>query len=203
MKLGLTTNATLPYRQVTDGFLPWYSPKDLAIRGTGDSAALVAAIRRIVAKADPEQPVSDVQSMADVVATDSAPRVVHLRVLGGFAALAFLLAVVGIHGLLSFAVSSRTQGIGVRLAVGARPANIFAMVLRQGAVLCGAGVAAGLAAAYGAGRAMQAALAGVRPDDPMAFLAGSAAAIIMALAGSILPAMRAARVDPLSAMRSE
>jgi len=193
----------LPYRQIADGSLPWYAPKDLAVRGTGDPATLVAAIRRIVAKADPEQPVSDVQSLADLVATDSAPRVVHLRVLGGFAALAFLLAVVGIHGLLSFAVSSRTQEIGVRLAVGARPANIFAMVLRQGAVLCGAGVAAGLAAAYGAGMAMQAALAGVRPDDPITFLAGSAAAVIMALAGSILPAVRAVRVDPLSAMRSE
>lgn len=193
----------LPYSQEKDAFLPWYAPKDLAIRTNGDPAELVAAVRRIVASADPEQPVSDVESLADLVATDSAPRVVHLRVLGGFALLAFLLAVVGIHGLLSFAVSSRTQEIGVRLAIGARPANIFGMVLRQGAVLCGAGVVLGLAASYVAGKAIQAALAGVRPDDPTAFLAGSALAVAMALAGSILPALRAVRIDPLIAIRSE
>jgi putative ABC transport system permease protein len=161
------------------------------------------AIRRIVASADPEQPISDVQTLSDIVSSDSAPRAVQVRVLGGFALLAFLLAGVGIHGLLSFAVSSRAQEIGVRMAMGAESRNIFAMVLREGAVLCGAGVALGLVIAYAAAISMQSVLAGVKPSDPPTFLAGICLAALMTLAGSLLPALRAIRVDPISVIRNE
>ncbi len=193
----------LPYKQMKDDWYTWYAPKDLAIRMSGDPGSVMPAIRRIVATADPEQPISDVQSLADIVQSDSAPRALQVRVLGGFALLAFLLAGVGIHGLLSFAVSSRAQEIGVRIALGAESRNIFGMVLREGAVLCGVGVVLGLGLAYAAAISMQSVLAGVRPADPPTFIGGVCLAGLMMLAGSLLPALRAIRVDPISVIRNE
>ncbi len=193
----------LPYRQQKDAWYTWYAPKDLAIRMSGDPASVMPAIRRIVATADPEQPLSDVQTLSDIVRSGSAPRTVQVRVLGGFALLAFLLAGVGIHGLLSFAVSSRAQEIGVRIAMGAEPRNIFAMILREGAKLCGAGAVLGLALAYVAAVSMQSVLAGVKPSDPPTFIAGICLAAVMTFAGSLLPALRAIRVDPISVIRNE
>jgi predicted permease len=191
----------LPYKQMKDDWYTWYAPKDLAIRLSGDPSSVMPAIRRIIASADPEQPISDVQTLSDIVSSDSAPRAVQVRVLGGFALLAFLLAGVGIHGLLSFAVSSRAQEIGVRIAMGAESRNIFAMVLREGAVLCGLGVVVGLGLAYAAAVSMQSVLAGVKPADPPTFIAGICLAALMTLAGSLLPALRAIRVDPISVIR--
>ena len=193
----------LPYKQLPDAAWTWYAPKDLAIRMSGDPDSILPAVRRIIAEADPEQPISDVQTLSDIVHRDSAPRAVQVRVLGGFALLAFLLAGVGIHGLLSFAVSSRAQEIGVRIAMGARSGNIFGMVLREGAVLCAAGVVVGLALAYAAAIAMQSVLAGVKPADPPTFIAGICLAALMTFAGSLLPALRAIRVDPISVIRIE
>jgi len=193
----------LPYKQQKDAWYTWYAPKDLALRISGDPSSVMPAIRRIVATADPEQPISDVQSLSDIVHSDSAPRAVQVRVLGGFALLAFLLAGVGIHGLLSFAVSSRAQEIGVRIAIGAESRNIFAMVLREGAVLCAAGVVLGLALAYAAAVSMQSVLAGVKPADPPTFIAGICLAALMTFAGSLLPALRAIRVDPIAVIRNE
>jgi len=193
----------LPYRQVPDDSLVWYAPKDLALRSTADAAALLPAIRRIIAAADPQQPVSNVQTLQDIVDQQTAPRAVELRVLGAFAALALLLAAIGIHGVLSFAFSQRAREIGVRIALGARPGDILALVLGRGALLAAAGVLPGLALAYAAGRSLQALLAGVQPSDAGAFLSAAALAFAMTLAGSFLPALRAIRVDPISAIRSE
>ncbi|HUJ24352.1 MAG TPA: FtsX-like permease family protein, partial [Bryobacteraceae bacterium] len=130
-------------------------------------------------------------------------RSLQLRVLGAFAAIAILLAGIGIHGLLSFAVSQRAQEIGVRIALGARPGDILAMVLRQGVLLAASGVALGVALAYAAGRGMEALLAGVKPGDAAALWAAVGLCVVMTLAGSLLPALRAVRVDPISVIRSE
>jgi predicted permease len=193
----------LPYQQVPDGAIIGYTPKDLVIRSGGDAAALAPAVRRIIARADPRQPVSDVQPLADVVAADTAPRSVQVRVLAGFAAAAVLLAAIGLHGLLAFTVSQRLREIGVRMTLGARPADILSLVLRQGLVLAAAGVVVGLFLAYVAGRTLQALLAGVSPGDPVVFLAALTLAVVMTAAGSLWPAVRAARVDPLTVMRAE
>jgi putative ABC transport system permease protein len=193
----------LSYQQVDDDSIIGYIPKDLVIRVTSRPAALLPGIRAAVAKADPTLPISEVRMLADIVDADTAPRQVQLRVLGGFAALAFLLAGLGIHGLLAFTVSQRAREIGVRMALGAQAGSILRMILRQGALLAAAGVLLGTGLAYAAGRAMQALLAGVSPADFPTFAAAIALSLAMTLLGSLLPALRAARLDPVIVMRAE
>jgi len=189
--------------QQPDDVSTWYAPKDLAVRTTADPASLVPALRRIIHEADPEQPISDVMPLEEIVEADTASRRVQLDVLGAFAAMAFLLAAVGIHGLLLFTVSARTAEIGIRVALGAQPRDIIGMTLADGFRLTAAGVAAGLLAAFGASRVLESALAGVRPNDPATFAAACGVAVAMAVAGSLLPAIRALRIDPTTAIRAE
>jgi ABC-type antimicrobial peptide transport system permease subunit len=193
----------MPYKQTKDGQSTWYAPKDLAIHASSDPSSLLPAIRQIIAAADPEQPISDVETLSDLVASDVAPRAVQVRVLGGFALLSFLLAALGIHGLLSFMVSTRTPEIGVRIAIGAQARDILGMVLGEGAGLCGIGIIAGLFLAYAAGRSLHALLANVNPLDPVTFSAGILLGSLMTFGGSLLPALRAIRVDPIAAIRTE
>ncbi len=201
----------IPAAQGPDGGVPRYVPKDLVIRTsatteeetTAAAAALMPAVREIIARADPEQPISDVQTLSEIVAADTAPRVTQVRVLGAFAGIAFLLAGIGIHGLLSFAVSHRAPEIGVRMAMGAQRRDILGMVLTEGLTLAIIGVIAGVALAYAAGRSMEALLAGITPWDLPTFATGIAVSLAMTIVGSLLPALRAVRVDPLVVMRSE
>jgi predicted permease len=193
----------LPSPQVPDNSLVYYVPKDLVVRSSTEAASLLPAIRRIVARADPEQPISDVRMLSDIVEAETAPRSVQVQVLGAFAAIAVLLAAIGIHGLLAFTVSNRSQEIGVRVALGAESRDILALVLREGALLAATGVLVGVALAYAAGRGMQALLAGVSPADAPTFLAVGALCLIVTLAGSLAPALRAVRLDPLTAIRTE
>ena len=193
----------LPARQLGDDRLPWFAPKQLAIRSSVAPATLLPALREIIARADPQVPVSDVRTMSDIVHDNTAARRDQARALAAFAAVALALAALGIHGLLAFSVSQREREIGVRVALGARPRDVLRMVVRHGVRLAAVGVLAGVALAYGAGRAMSALLAGVSPADPAAFAAAAALAIVMALAGSFLPARRAVRLDPVRAIRAE
>jgi predicted permease len=192
----------LPYRQHVDGVSTWYAPKDLVVRA-GNAASLVPALRRIVHEADPEEPVSDVRMLSGIVENQTGSRRVQVSVLGAFAGIAFLLAAIGIHGLLSFAVSSRTQEIGVRMALGARSGDILAMILRDGLVLALIGIACGTILAYGVGRELQALLAGIQPGDIATFSCAIVLCLVMTLAGSVMPAVRAIRVDATRAIRTE
>lgn len=192
----------VPYKQFPDGGVPFYAPKDLLIKAAGDPASLVPAVRRIIRDADPELPISDIRTMDDIVALETASRRTQISVLGLFAAMALLLAAVGIHGLLSFAVSQRRQEIGVRMALGARPVDVLTMVMRESAVLAVIGCVTGMALGYFAGRAFDALLAGVRPTDLPTFLVAAAVAVLMTLSGSLIPALRAVKVDPSTALRN-
>jgi len=193
----------LPYQQVQDGWVVFYAPKDLVVRTTGNPASLTPAIRQIIRRLDPEQPVSDVRTMEDVVDLQTAARMTQVRVLGAFAAIAFVLAAIGIHGLLSFAVSQRIREIGVRMALGAASSDILSMILRNGVWVAAAGVVPGLALAYAAARSLEALLAGVEPGDLATFSSAAALCLVMTLVGSFLPALRAVRIDPMTAIRTE
>jgi len=128
---------------------------------------------------------------------------VQVRVLSAFALTAFVLAAIGIHGLLSFAVSQRTQEIGVRMALGAQSSDILSIVLQRSAALAVAGVIPGVALAYAAGRSMEALLAGVKPADTATLVAAVGLSVLMTVLGSLAPTWRALRVDPISALRTE
>jgi predicted permease len=192
-----------PTDQVPEGFGGFYHPKDLVIRFIGKPASFVTAARRIIRAADPDLPITNVRMMTDVVAGETATRRAQLGVLGALAAIALLLAGVGIHGLLAYTVSQRSQEIGVRLALGAEPGGIGRLVLREGLVLAVVGIVPGVAAAYAAARALSTLLFGVPPGDPVTLLAAVGVALLMTVAGSIVPAWRAVRVSPVSAMRAE
>jgi ABC-type antimicrobial peptide transport system permease subunit len=193
----------LPSRQVPDGGLPFYAPKDLVVRASVPLTSLVPALRSIVAAADQEQPLSDVRLLSDIVAGDTAGRRAQLFVVLGFAVIAFALAAFGVHGLLSFAVSSQTRDIGVRMALGAQPQRILGMVLKRGLLLSMVGLTVGVMTAAGAGRLLQSLLAGVNPADPGVFTAAAMLVMVMSIGGALLPARRAARVDPITAIRME
>ena len=149
----------IPYQQVADGNIIGYVPKDLVLRISAPPGTIVPALRRIIAGTNPEQPVSDVRMLGDVVEAETEPRAVQVRAL----------AAVVIHGLLSFTVSSRSQEIGVRLAPGAQRTNILGMILRDAACLSAAGTLFGAAAAYLAGSSMRALPAGVDAADVPTF----------------------------------
>ena len=193
----------LPYQQVPDDWLTWYAPKDLVVRSTADPLTLAPALRRIIHQADAQQPVSEVQPLQDIVAAETETRKVQATALASFALIAFALAGIGIHGLLSFAVSSRTQEIGVRMALGANSGDILRMILGEGLALAGVGITAGMVAGFAAGRALESLLAGVNPADPASFSSAAMLCLIMTLAGSLLPALRAIRLDAAKAIRAE
>jgi putative ABC transport system permease protein len=141
--------------------------------------------------------------LSDVVEQETASRAGQIRMLGSFAAVAVLLAAVGIHGLLAFAVSQRTHEFGVRIALGAQPAHLARMVLRQGAFLAMAGSVPGLFLAYAAGKSLQGLLAGVGPGDPVTFASVVVLTIGMTIAGCFVPALRVLRVNSVEALRAD
>jgi predicted permease len=193
----------LSYQQVPDGAIRFYAPKELVARSSGDPAALVPMVRAIIRKADPDLPIAAVRTLQEVVDTDTGSRATQLRVLTAFAALSLLLAGVGLHGLLSFAVSQRVPEISLRMALGARGRDVLALVLRQALLLAASGAIVGMALAYAAGRWMQGLLFGVQPGDLVTFSTAAGVALLMTITGSLLPALRAVRVDPATVLRSE
>jgi putative ABC transport system permease protein len=144
-----------------------------------------------------------VQTLTDMIGRETASRSIQVRVVAAFAAIAFMLAAVGIHGLLSFAVSQRTQEIGVRVALGAQRGDILGMVVRRSVALAIAGVIPGAALAYAAGRSMEALLAGVKPTDGLTLVSAVGLCVLMSVFGGLAPTLRALRVDPITALRSE
>jgi predicted permease len=193
----------LSSKQVADGAIAFYSPKALAVRMTVPPAHLAAAIRDVIRRADPKVPITEMQMLTEMIDLETASRSVQVRVLSAFAIVAFVLAAIGIHGLLSFAVSQRVQEIGVRLALGAQSSDILSMIVWRGALLAIAGIVPGVLLAYAAGRSMEALLAGVRPTDGVTLAAAIALSFLMTVLGTLAPTVRALRVDPITALRAE
>lgn len=191
----------LSSQQVPDNAVMGYAPQELVVLTEGGPLGLLPAIRQAVQRADPEQPIANVRLLEDIVSEQVAPRAVQARVLGGFAGMAILLAAVGLYGLLAFAVSTRMREIGLRMALGATRGSIVRLVVRRGVVLAALGLAVGCAAAYAAGRSMESLLAGISPHDPAIFSGAVGVTLMVALIGTVLPAIRASRVSPLEATR--
>jgi predicted permease len=173
------------------------------LRAPHDPARLSAALRDAVRAVDPTQPVAQIRLMSDMVNSSLAPRRFVVTVLGVFAAMALLMAVIGLYGVIGYAVTARTQELGVRMALGAQPAEILRMVLGQGMKLAGAGAAAGLVASLAFARLLRSELFHVSAFDPLTFALMAAALVSAALLASYLPARRATRVDPMVALRYE
>jgi putative ABC transport system permease protein len=193
----------LPANQPPDGLGGIYVPKDLLIRSSRGGMTLVPAVRQIVRRVDPEQPVSHVQMLSDVVGGQTATRTAQLRILSALAILALLLAGVGIHGLLAFTVAQRSREIGVRLALGAQPSVMARMIVSEAGRMAILGVVPGVLGAYVAARTMSALLFGVEPGDPLTISLAAVLCLAIAVLGALRPALRAARVDPMSALRAD
>ena len=165
--------------------------------------SLPDSVRGAVRSADPDDVVSNIQPMDEIVAGTLADRRFLLALLGTFAGIALLLAAVGIYGVISYSVSQRTREIGIRMALGARPGNILRSVVGQGAILAIAGIAAGVIASFFLTRFMSSLLFGVGRTDPLTFCGVAIALSIVAVSASFLPARRGSQADPLEALRCE
>ncbi len=175
----------------------------LAVRTERNPLLLAAAIRNQVFAIDPAQPVSDVRTMDDIVAESEGQVRLMMRLLGAFAGAAALLAVIGLYGVISYSTAQRTKELGIRSALGAQRRGIISLVVRQGFSLSVAGVLLGVCAALALTRLLKDLLFQVRPTDPATFIAVSVLFVLVALAASYVPARRAAKVEPMEALRYE
>jgi putative ABC transport system permease protein len=179
------------------------APFTVLARTTGNPAALGSAMKAAILNVDRAQPVFAVQPMTDIVSQNVAQRRFSLVLLAFFAASALFLAALGLYGVMSYVVTQRTSEIGIRMALGARPAQVLLLVERQGMLLVLAGLTIGIAGGLLLMRLMTSLLFRVSPSDPFALLAGAVTLIAVSVVACYLPARRAARVDPLIALRYE
>jgi predicted permease len=182
---------------------PFLWPRQLILRTSGDPLDQAASVRRIIRSVDPNQPISSLRTMKDVVDQEFTSRDTQLILICAFAGLAMLLASVGLYGVLSYTVAQLTPEIGVRMALGAQPGQAVAMVMRRMFVWVGFGILMGLVAAGLLARFVESFLFGVRATDPVTLAGVVALMLLVALAASWLPASRAALVDPIQSLRTD
>lgn len=175
----------------------------MVVRTDSSPLNLAAPIRREVEELDKAVPVSGVATMQERLSQTLAKRRFSMVLLSVFAFLALTLAAVGIFGVISYSAAQRTHEIGIRMALGAQRGDVIRLVIGQGLVLVSIGVGIGIAAAVGLTRLMASLLYGVRPTDPLTFITVSIFLLAVALIASCIPARRAARVDPMVALRHE
>ena len=179
----------------------------VAVRASGDTKRLNQPLSQGVRAADPDVPVFAVRTMGEVLAAATASRRFAMQLLGGFAALALLLAATGIYGVVSYVVSQRTREIGIRMALGARPFEVLRMIGVYGLALASAGIVIGGLAAFVLGRSLALSSSGllfeVSASDPVTFAAIAGVLVATGIAATLLPARRAARVDPMEALRTD
>jgi putative ABC transport system permease protein len=175
----------------------------VAIRTVGNPLSLLPAAREAVHSIDRNLPLAVVNTMDKLVESSVGQRKLSMILLGVFSAIAMLLASIGIYGVMSYSVTQRSRELGIRMALGAARGRVLALVVGQGMVLAGAGVTIGLVAAFALTRLLTSQLFGVRATDPATFTFVSALLVAIALLATLLPAMRATRVDPVVALRDE
>jgi putative ABC transport system permease protein len=191
----------LPYRQA-DGVLPVFK-LSIVLRTGGDPLLQASALRSALSEIDPNQPLVNVRTMEDNIATTVAQPRFRTWLIGIFAGLAVLLGAVGIYGVMSYSVTQRTNEIGIRVTLGAQPADVFRAVVGEGLRFALLGVGVGLAAALVLTRVLQSFLYGISATDPLTFASVTSLLVSVAVAASFFPARRATRVDPIIALRHE
>ena len=179
------------------------STMQVAVRTSGDPLTYVAAIRNAIHEIDHDIPMSKVNTLEVQVANSMGQRRLSTVLLGVFAGLALLLASIGIYGVMSYTVAQRTRELGVRVALGASRPSVLGLVMRQGMTITLIGVAIGLAGAFGLTRLIAAQLFAVKATDPATFVTVTLVLVAVAVAATLVPALRATRIDPLTALREE
>jgi putative ABC transport system permease protein len=186
----------LNYRQ-----LKFLAPNALVVRTTVDPMSLALPVRNAVWAVDKDQPVSNIDTMDNIVAKAVARQRFSTLLLGIFATLALVLAAVGIYGVMSYSVAQRTREIGIRMALGAQRSDVLKMTVQQGMKLVGLGLLIGVGTAFVLTRLMSSLLFGVSATDPVTFLAIAFVLMAVAACASYIPALRATKVDPMVALR--
>jgi putative ABC transport system permease protein len=186
-----------PYPELT------YNGMTFVIRTQGEPTVVAGAARNVVRALDPEQPVADVRAMESLIGASVARARFNTLLLTIFAVVALLLAGVGIYGVMAYSVAQRTQEIGVRMALGARATDVARLVVRTGMMLTLGGVAIGMAASFALSWLMKTLLFNVSETDPLTFVGVPLLLALVALLACLIPARRAAKVDPMVALRYE
>ncbi|HXC68676.1 MAG TPA: ABC transporter permease [Pyrinomonadaceae bacterium] len=189
------------------GYFPFNQTPDtgmtVIVKGASDPNQLIASVRGAIREVDPDQPIYSVRTMNEIRAESVAGERLNLTLLSLFAGIALVLAIVGIYGVMSYSVTQRTHEIGIRMAIGARPRDVFKMVLGHGMKLTLLGVVIGLGSAFALTRLMETMLFGVEPTDKLTFAAISIMLIMVALLACYLPGRRATKVEPTISLRYE
>ena len=188
----------VPEEQFTDSFLV-----ALVKSGTTDASSLAAPLAAAIREIDPKVPVTSVAALPDLVVDAASSQLFVARLLGAFAAIAVMLAAIGLYGVVSYGVAQRTREVGVRVALGARPRDVLRLVLSSGAALVAAGVAAGVAAAIASTQFLGSLVFGVSPTDPATFAGSAVVLTLVGLLAHWVPVRRALRIDPATALRAE
>jgi putative ABC transport system permease protein len=191
----------LPHTQVA--YNAFSVPSYLVIRAAADPLSLAAAVHQAIYSVDPNLPAADVRTMESRLNEMVAQRRLRMTLLAAYAGLALLLAAVGIYGTLAYFVTQHTSEIGVRMALGAQPDDVLWFVLRKGVGLVLAGVGIGLIMSFAVTRLMKALLFGVSATDPLTFGLTTITLTLVALAACWIPARRATKVDPITALRCQ
>jgi putative ABC transport system permease protein len=189
------------------GYFPFFqlpfSGMTVIIKSSGDPNSLIGTAREQVKNVDPEQPIYNVRTMHDIRAESIASERLNLTLFSIFAGIALVLAVVGIYGVMSYSVTQRTHEIGIRMAIGAQPRDVFRMILGQGMILAFIGIGVGLVAAYLLTRLMATMLFNITPTDPATFAVIAVVLATVALLACYLPGRRATKVEPVVSLRYE
>jgi predicted permease len=193
--------AYMDYHQ--DETLHVFAGMDLFVRTSGDPRWESGSVRAAIHAVNPNQPVTNVRTMEDILSATLDPRRFSLGLLGSFAALALILSAIGVYGTIAYSLSCRTRELGVRSAIGATRRNLLAMIMKEGLWLIGTGVAGGIALSLLLTRAMSGLLFGVSSADPITMVTSAAVLISVAGVACFIPAWRASRTDPVEALRVE
>jgi predicted permease len=193
----------LIYRCICQEHEPRFSPKSFLVRTAGDPHDTIRAVEEQVRAVDRNLPAFDIRTMDERLSEQLSPQRFQLALIGSFAVIALVLSTLGVYGVLSYLVTRRTREIGIRIAMGAQPAEVRRLVVGEGVTLAALAVVAGLGGAWALTRYLQSMLYGVTTLDAWTFASMPVVLVILAITACLVPAWRASRIDPMAALREE